>query len=374
MFSANNCLRYDDNVLEISGLEGEHDKGTLSFADAVAALRKAGIRCIVYTSPSYVPGTKERWRVLVVLSQFHAPSFRVGLMARLNGILGGALAGESFTLSQPFYYGSVDNNPNHKVELIDGDFIDLRDDLVASAIFKDGSRAGDATPGSHAKSQATGERKASEPWEDLVVKILLGEPLHPSLLALAAKMVAAGMSGAAVENFLRGLMEKSAAPRDRRWQERYDDIPRLVGSAEQFRPPPPIDTATLFAHLRGHNGPSPGAGAGTASGGAGAGTGSANAAGGNRHGGDAEAAMARYVELGPRADPGSQMGDPRLRAAQSGRAVLRRRRHGEEHRRDHEEHRPCRRQGVAWPAARARRRILSRRPRTRPTSCTSAWR
>ena len=276
-FSANNCLRYDDNVLEISGLEGEHDKGTLSFADAVAALRKAGIRCIVYTSPSYVPGTKERWRVLVVLSQFHAPSFRVGLIARLNGILGGALAGESFTLSQPFYYGSVDNNPNHQVELIDGDFLDLRDDLAAGAIFKDGSRAGDHTPGSHAKSQATGERKASEPWEDLVVKILLGEPLHPSLLVLAAKMVTAGMDGAAVENFLRGLMEKSAAPRDTRWQERYDDIPRLVGSAEQFRPPPPIDTTMLFAHLRGHNGPSPGAGAGTTSGGAGTGTGSAHA-------------------------------------------------------------------------------------------------
>ena len=146
VFSANNCLRYDDNVLEISGLEGEHDKGTLSFADAVAALRKAGIRCIVYTSPSYVPGTKERWRVLVVLSQFHAPSFRVGLIARLNGILGGALAGESFTLSQPFYYGSVDNNPNHKVELIDGDFIDLRDDLAASAIFKDG-----VGPASHSR-------------------------------------------------------------------------------------------------------------------------------------------------------------------------------------------------------------------------------
>ncbi len=273
-----NCLRHNANVEEISGLEGEHDKGSLSFADAVAALRKAGIRCIVYTSPSYVPDTKERWRVLVALSQFHAPSFRVGLIARLNGILGGALAGESFTLSQPFYYGSVDNNPNHRVELIDGDFLDLRDDLAAGAIFKDGSRTGDATPGSHAKSQATGERKASEPWEDLVVKILIGEPLHPSLLALAAKMVTAGMGGAAVENFLRGLMEKSAAPRDARWQDRYDDIPRLVGSAEQFRPPPPIDTTMLFAHLRGLHGPAPGAGtgaSGTAAGGAGAGAGSA---------------------------------------------------------------------------------------------------
>ena len=230
VFSANNCLRYDDNVLEISGLEGEHDKGTLSFADAVAALRKAGIRCIVYTSPSYVPGTKERWRVLVVLSQFHAPSFRVGLVARLNGILGGALAGESFTLSQPFYYGSVDNNPNHQVEVLDGDFIDLRDDLAAGRDLQ-GRQSGRRCHRrqSRARARQQGERKPSEPWEDLVVKILLGEPLHPSLLVLAAKMVAAGMDGAAVENFLRGLMEKSAAPRDERWQERYDDIPRLVG-------------------------------------------------------------------------------------------------------------------------------------------------
>ena len=58
----------------------------------------------------------------------------------------------------------------------------------------------------------------------------------PRCWHLAAKMVAAGMDSAAVENFLRGLMEKSAAPRDARWQERYDDIPRLVASAEQFRP------------------------------------------------------------------------------------------------------------------------------------------
>jgi hypothetical protein len=63
----------------------------------------------------------------------------------------------SFTLSQPFYYGSVNNNPNHKVELIDGDFVDERNDLVAGAIFKDGSRAGDPSTGSHARGQATGE-------------------------------------------------------------------------------------------------------------------------------------------------------------------------------------------------------------------------
>jgi hypothetical protein len=90
-----------------------------------------------------------------------------------------------------------------------------------------------------------------------VVKILIGEQLHASLLVLAAKMVAAGMDGRAVENFLRGLMERSAAPRDARWQERYDDIPRAVASAEQFRPAQPVDTAAWFDRLRGNNGAGP---------------------------------------------------------------------------------------------------------------------
>ena len=79
--------------------------------------------------------------MLVPFSGFLAPSFRVGLLARLNGILDGVLAPESFTLSQAYYYGSVDNNPNHRVEVLDGDFINLRDDLIAGAIFKDGSKA-----------------------------------------------------------------------------------------------------------------------------------------------------------------------------------------------------------------------------------------
>jgi DNA polymerase I-like protein with 3'-5' exonuclease and polymerase domains len=159
-----NCLRHNANVLEISGIEGEHDRGTLAFADAVQRLRNAGIRCIVYTTPSFTPVEKERWRVLAPTSQPLAPSLRAGLVARLNGILGGALTDESFVLSLAYYYGSAGNNPHHKAELLDGGFIDQRDDLAAGAIFKDGSKAGD-TSGSHAGSQATGERSPSEPWE-----------------------------------------------------------------------------------------------------------------------------------------------------------------------------------------------------------------
>ena len=43
---------------------------------------------------------------------------------------------------------------------------------------------------------------------------------------------ARGMDGGAIVNFLRGLMNSSAAPRDQRWQERYDNLPRQVDSIQ----------------------------------------------------------------------------------------------------------------------------------------------
>ena len=81
------------------------------------------------------------------LSQNHPPEVREKFVARVNGLFGGKLAPESFVLSQAYLYGSVNNNPDHRVEVIDGNFLDLRDDLYAGSIFKDGSRVGDQGAG-----------------------------------------------------------------------------------------------------------------------------------------------------------------------------------------------------------------------------------
>jgi Bifunctional DNA primase/polymerase, N-terminal len=69
---------------------------------------------------------------------------------------------------------------------------------------------------------------AAEDWQQLVDDILAGNDLHDNTRNLAAKMVRSGMDGGAIVNFLRGLMNSSAAARDQRWQDRYDDLPRLV--------------------------------------------------------------------------------------------------------------------------------------------------
>jgi len=90
-------------------------------------------------------------------------------------------------------------------------------------------------------------------WQALIDGILAGADLHANTRDLAAKMVRAGMDGGAIVNLLRGLMDSSAAPRDQRWQDRYDNLPRQVasieakiaaaavpaGAAGQGPPPPP---------------------------------------------------------------------------------------------------------------------------------------
>ena len=56
-------LRHDANVLAITGIEADYDGEEISFSTAVEIAKKAGVGCIIYTSPSHEPA-KPRWRVL----------------------------------------------------------------------------------------------------------------------------------------------------------------------------------------------------------------------------------------------------------------------------------------------------------------------
>lgn len=104
--SAKGSLRHDANVTAIYGVEGDHDAETMSPEEAVNRLAQAGVASIVYTSASHAPG-RPRWRALVPVSQPYAPAVHRELVGRLNAILGGTLSGESFTLSQSYYFGRV---------------------------------------------------------------------------------------------------------------------------------------------------------------------------------------------------------------------------------------------------------------------------
>jgi hypothetical protein len=82
------------------------------------------------------------------------------------------------------------------------------------------------------KGNGTPDDRAGD-WQSLVDGILAGADLHANTRDLAAKMVRAGTDGAAIVNFLRGLMNSSAAPHDERWQNRYDNLPRQVHTMQE---------------------------------------------------------------------------------------------------------------------------------------------
>lgn len=118
-----NSLRHDDNLEQITGIEGDYDAGKVTPVEAVARLRAAGIAALVHTTPSHRPGVP-RWRVLCPLAQPVAKEARSALVERLNDALGGVLASESFTPSQPFYFGTIEGRGAPETHLVDGRCID----------------------------------------------------------------------------------------------------------------------------------------------------------------------------------------------------------------------------------------------------------
>jgi hypothetical protein len=138
---------------------------------------------MVYTSPSHT-AERPRWRVLAPFSKELAPSARAKMVARLNGLFSGAFAAESFTLSQSYYYGHlVDDAGNplaeFRVEVIEGQPVDLCDQLDVGAIGGESGRSND--------TNGTRYSGRNVDLQELIERIVSGESLHPSVGKLAGK-------------------------------------------------------------------------------------------------------------------------------------------------------------------------------------------
>jgi hypothetical protein len=97
-----------------------------------------------------------------------------------------------------------------------------------------------ASPAEQPRQKTNGKDHSGEAadWASHVHSIITGDNYHAALVALAAKMLMAGMSDGAAVNLLRGIMDSSTAARDTRWDARFADIPRAVTSArEKFGAP-----------------------------------------------------------------------------------------------------------------------------------------
>jgi len=214
-----NSLRHDSNVVQITGVEGDYDEEKVTAEQAVEMLERAGIKAIVYTSPSNgVVSAKShggpRWRVLAPLSAPHDPSARTAILARVNGALGGILSSESFTLSQSYYYGEVEG-VEYKVFVTwndpeEGYFVDELDELDDIAISKEAKRhAGD--PDDRPKYSIT-------MFEDAVArlghKLKTGDERREMLKQYIASRSGKGLLRDEVISMVEGVISKYFDPAD----------------------------------------------------------------------------------------------------------------------------------------------------------------
>lgn len=132
--SSKGFLRHDGNVLAVTGVEGDHDskRGVVSVAEVVSRLRRAGLRCVVYTSASHTP-ERPRWRVLAPLSCEYPPEYRRAFLTFLDGLCGDVLERESYTLSQSYFVGRVEG-VEYEAVAIEGRYLDELTEPVAAPL------------------------------------------------------------------------------------------------------------------------------------------------------------------------------------------------------------------------------------------------
>jgi predicted P-loop ATPase len=214
-------LRHDQNLLACSGVEGDYDAGEVSLDEAHERLLKANITAVICATPSYTPAAP-KWRVLMPFSQELPPQDRSRMVDRLNGVLGGILAPESWTLSQSYYYGSVNSNPDHRVEIIEGEFIDQLDELDVIAVGKPNGGTG---------TKANGAGRAAGPVDEKALEqaIVNGDAYHESCTRLLGLWIRQSVAFDEAERRLFALFDQvDPAMRDARWEERHADVPRTV--------------------------------------------------------------------------------------------------------------------------------------------------
>ena len=131
-------FRHNANVLGVTGVALDYDDKKISFNTAVRKLRRARLKFLAYTSPSYTK-KEPKWRLVLPTSRalMGTPAWcdetHKALISRVCGVFGADIfSGETWTLSQAYFYGRVDGKPEPLIMVQDvGDFIDRRDDLGA---------------------------------------------------------------------------------------------------------------------------------------------------------------------------------------------------------------------------------------------------
>jgi hypothetical protein len=239
--TASNCLRHDENVVAVSGCEGDYDAEKMTLAQAYDLLEEAGVETLLYSTPSSEPDAP-RFRVMAPFANpvtgtvEEMKAKRAAMVKRLDNVLGGVLASESYTLSQSFYFGRLMGRPPVLRLRTEGKRVDEMPELDSLTPPK--------TPKSKNRSgSGTNTDQDHDSDAELVRRVLQGDHRHNAVRALTARYVARGMGAAGIVQAIHGLMDGSDLPRDEKFKKRYSEVSKLVeGAFDKGYAPSPKST------------------------------------------------------------------------------------------------------------------------------------
>ncbi len=222
--TAKGSSRADRFVKSRSGIEIDYDGGKTTLEDAYECIQKAGLVAILYTTPSWTQA-KPKWRAFFPFTQEQRgtveflKSWSIACVDYVEDLLPDAVANESRTLSQAFYYGSVTTNPAQFL-VSTGNHLD---ELVSPPKPKD-------TPTEDTSHNFMSATRQQELYEIIHTG---ADGIHEALRDLAMMFVNRGQDGPSVRALLETLMKHAnwGVGSEGRWQDRFYDIPRLVDSA-----------------------------------------------------------------------------------------------------------------------------------------------
>lgn len=237
--SKQGSYRHQGNVQQVFGIEGDYDGEVIPLEDAARLLSDAGVAAVLYTSASN-RAELPRWRVLCPLAAACSPDRRAALVGRLNRILGGVLAPESFTLSQSYYIGRV-RSADYESAVVDGRCIDEAHEiepLMPVAAHPTGAAEIDTTTD-----------------EELKAAFLEGEGRHEPMLKLAARWAARGMPADEIQTGLHALLDLSTqdGPNMPRLRKQVKEL--AASAAKKYRDTrskpaqPPANAAALVRRV-----------------------------------------------------------------------------------------------------------------------------
>ncbi len=248
--NAKNCYRTDESMVSICGIECDYDGGHVTPYEAAYLLRQAGIQAAVITTHGHTPQAP-RWRVYAPTSVTLPPEARLELVERMNTVLGGILAGESFTASQAFYIGGPADESIEWIFLhsVATGYIDQMVDIPRTPKTATIHQLHPTSDFDHEPGVAFAEPTRTLTDADLISKICSGDDIHGNMLILFGRMVHRGDSPAMMHIAAIGMATEIQKSRGvERAQEFMSEVRRAVrGAVEKgYRVEPKIPKGELL--------------------------------------------------------------------------------------------------------------------------------